>query len=1361
MRDPNLLEELARAAGAYTKERLPTIEQLQRDSITTSPDNQIEARQSLIVQRTNSVYYRDPTKQKRNLIRSKKEKAALLNTDNWTYTTAERYAVLDAHIRKGGSPGLAQAILSFDLNDPLDVNVAYVADNNGDAICTGKSNGWLELAAKRNERNDVAYIRLLTKFGASQASRDNALAIALEQGALETAQELFHNDANPNAIGIPDHFLSAIRDQNQRLYTMFLAARTPLNTFYINQALLQTVGRDTDLVALLIAHGADGMSNDGEALCASIDIHAMQDTAMILINSENDFLSAVLDKATNKACAIADEKTKLGFLKLLFSAGANANTPRIHDELLAAVKNEQFSLVQLLIDCETSPDHNEAECLRLAITSNQINYARVLLQGSVSTISASRALGEANVLEDLETFEEIVKAIVEKGVSQASLTKCLHDSVEKGSTLLAPMLIERGAVLDYGNAQCVRRSLHRRDFALLGKLLEGSCQPSVLGGVLPDAMKIQPPSERFEVMSQLLKKGVSGKELHIALQTLAANMKDQADYSLVEALMNHNASVDFFDRNGNCICTAAAQHNERALDLLCQGNPSPDTASSAIKVLPVSFETAGAVEYEQQVGMMSALLEKGVYGPPLAEMLITAVRDDRRQKALTALIRYRADANYHNGKAIEEALGLPGISALELICKGCKIEKSTFVSQLSNVLDPAKFNDSNLDKATLLVRTSTKYGYKGVLNKPLLDEVETRGSRVEVIKLLLGFGASANFQNARALQIAISAGNVEVCRLLLASGVEQPNIALAFPATSGIVDRGTRYELMKSLLEAGKYGIGQDQALVQACQEAIQYDLTHVDLLLEYQASANFNDGAAVLASVDTSNLPLLKRLVHTGLNRRTMADACTLIRRKDFTRDERYQMLQTLLSVFSDEDQASVALIEAVERDPQDIKTASLLLDHGASLETKHALAMQLVASAGSLELLNILLSKNPSQSCRDICFNSVATSLLSNDQRLPVYRALLETGITQDMISAALFEATGLEIIDTSVLSLLIDFNASLDYDNGSAIHRVVTRGDLESLNVLFRGVVSSKETLDRSFSASMELTDPHRLTIAKALLEKEPGVNQDRVSNHLAQIVEEEDHDLLSLMMDYEPDPAYNEGESLRFCAQSGDAKAAELLARAKISSLAVYHAFETLLNCRTIQSKPNGLQTARVLLSMGVTQTLVDRALLDGFDEPIDQLTHNLVELLIPYNPYINGGGGKFFVDTATNGALELFMRLASQKPDLNIVIPALIRAFKDENELLTWLTILEESTNRGLEPLQDFVIFIALTEFPTGNLLIKHLLGHGCPANSKTDSEMYQFTSAETMTLLIWALSPTTPTISEAVIMEILQDGHDG
>lgn len=1473
MRDPERLIQLTRQAGAYEREPLPAVERPRRDSIATSPVDQQDAREKLELQRTSSSYYKDPNKNKvRNLLRSKTKKTARNDRSSWVFTKAERFAELDQQIRNGGPVRLAQAVLDVELTDPLDVNGSYVPDQDGNAVATGAPNGWLDLVAARN---DVDYIRLLTAAGASQQVKDKALGVALQRKAIGAVQELLRNNANPNISG-SGYFMKAIREQDMHLISIFLTSIIPLHPNYINDALVASVGRDNpDLVALLIAHGGNGNYADGQALRNAIAAEHLEDTATILLHSTGLLSDTSLSNATETACLIGNDTIKQRILEMLLLAGADPDTPTIQSQLLDAVKAVQPSFVQLLIHHGTSPDRNDAETLRYAIALGQMELVAVLLQGTVSTGSASKALLESKALDVAEQYEYVVTALVEKGVSKDSLHICLADAVDKGcGPALAPMLIENGASLDYNKAQCVRSALEQNNFNLLRILLTGNCHPTTLCKVLPNAMAIQDQSERFHVMSLLIEKGVSGEQLHVALRTSVGEAKNAVDFQLMGLLIQKHASVDFTDKDGNCVCIAAAREDEKALDMLDHGDPSPDTASAALQHLPVSFAKSEPAEYEKTVRMVHLLLRKGAFGVSAAEMLIQAVRDDYRGKALDLLLTHEADANFQGAKAIEEALHLPNIHALEQLCGRSSLTRKTFATQLPNALKP---NGFNMQKASLLIHTSSKYDYKDVLDKALLEEVQVNGSRKEVIKLLLSLNASVNFAEGEALRHAVSKGDVETTRLLLAAKPTTTHVARAFPATMQINDFTTRYALMQSLLHNGGPGMG-NEALIQASREASPQDLSLVELLIQHQATPDFRNGAPVIESIKAKNLPLLDFFVRSKLNKKTLTHAFNVARTIECSREERHAIFSTLLkSRFTGFD-TSQALIEILQLDPTDVETSVLLLDHGASVDHQTGYAMQTAAAAGSLKLLNILKAKNPHQTSRDAAFQSATSATLEIETRKDVYVTLLETGITRGLVSVALLAATCQETIDTALLSLLIRYNASLDFDDGRAVYNIAARGEVKTLSTLLTGTVSQMRTLDRSFSACVALEGEARYAIAKQLLEKEPGVDISLISHHLAHIVSQSDHKLLSLLMEYKPNPSYNNGESLVLAAQAGDAVSTAMLVKSKIPKKARNRAFKAMLDHRAIQTAPDGLQTASILCPLGVEQDLLDQALLDAFDDPISQATKDLVELLIPFKPNFNGEDGKVFCVAACSGEVEFFRRMAAQKPDFNVVIPSLVLIFsaevegweteeeelndgskrgkktkveedlpeelkksmkatveddlpkeskqnmkamvedvKDEDvpplytagenvpevdakeepkveeptdeqsempateekpkkkqtneeKLVTFLQHLENCGQRGDTPLSDFVLFNAMGSFPNGRLLVKHLLDHGCPANSKTDAlvdssgELLRLgppVRDETMTALIWTLTNVEPEISEELALEILQRDESG
>jgi len=1386
MRDFERLVQLTQQAGAYESTPLAPVQPPNSDSIAASQGDWDDAREKLELRRTSSTYYKDPNKGKvRNLLRTSKKKTALNDRSGWVFTKAERFAEIDQAIRKPGTVRLAQAILTADLTDQLDVNVTYTFDQDGNTVATGAPNGWLDIVAARN---DVDYIRLLAAAGASQQVKDKALGVALQRGNTGAVKELLRNKANPNASGF-EYFMKAVKDQDMELIKTFLTAIIPLHQNHINDALVASAGRDNpDLVALLFAHGGEGNYDDGHALRNAIASETLEVTATILLHSIDVLSEESLANATETACLVSNDTIKQRVLEMLLYAGSDPNTPAVQNQLLEAVRAVHPSFVQLLVHHGTSPDQNDAETLRHAIASGQMDLVAVLLQGTISTGSASKALLESKAIDVPEQYEYIVHALVEKGVSEDSLHICLADAVDKGcGPALAPMLIERGAILDYNEAQCVRSALKQNKINLLRILLTGTCEPTTLCKVLPFAMAIQDRTDRYHVVSSLIDKGVSGKDLHVALRTTLGDSKDAVDFQLMSYLIQKRASVDFADECGNCVAIAAARKDEKALDTLEAGDPSPDTASAALQVLPVSFAKSESEEYEKTVRMVDLLLRMGAFGVPAAELLIQAVRDDYRGKALDLLLKYRANANYKNGQAIAEALCLPNIHALEQICGRSQLTRDTLATQLPNAMKP---NGFDMPKTSLLIQTTSRYGYNDVLHQALLEEIQAYGSRKPVIELLLSLKASVDYAEGEALRHAVSKGDVETTRLLLAANPTTQHVARAFPATMQINDLTTRYALMQSLLKNGGPGMG-NEALIQASREATPQDLSLVELLIQHKATPDFRDGAPVIEAVNAKNLPLLDLFVRSKLNVITLTHAFNVARTIKCSREERLAIFSTLFrSGFKGFD-TSQALLEVLHVDPTDVETSVLLLEYGASVDHQTGSAVQSAAAAGSLQLLDILLAKKPIQSSRDAAFRAATASTLDIEQRRNVYVALLETGITRDLISAALLVATGQATIDKTLLSLLIGYNASLDFQNGGAVYKVVTKGDFDTVKTILTGTVTQMKTLEFSFSASIALEEEARYEIAKQLLEKKPGVSASVVSRHLAQVVSQGDHKLLSLLMEYKPEPSYNNGESLVLAARAGDAVSTAMLVKSKIPKKDLNRAFAAMLDQHAIQETPGGLETASILCPLGIEQKLLDRALLNAFDDPSNQTTKDLVELLIPYKPDFNGEDGKVFGVAASSGEMELFRRMAAQKPDFDVVIPALITIFSvdmdgwetedegedekeeieevkevaqteektevkteakeeqkeeevisptagenvpkqeeepklketNEEKLVRYLQHLEDCGQRGDTPLSDFVLFGAMWNFPKGRLLVKHLLDYGCPANSKTEANV--------------------------------------
>jgi len=1467
MRDLNRLAELARRNGAHEREPLPKMGPPPPLSMATSQNDMQDARRDLVLQRQASRYYNDPSKQRRNMFKSKSKKAMLSDTTSWKFTPAERWAKIDEHIRQRSHVNMALALLLTDAEQKLDVNATYTSDQNGDSIQTNNQNGWLNFVA---ELNSVDYVRLLCAFGANEQSKNAAFARAVEQQSWTSAHELLRNNANPNVIGI-EKFINAISEQDMEAIELLLTSIIPVDATFLNQGLVTAAWTgNLDIIALLIAHGAHTDYNEGQALSTAIVAGRRNAAATILLNLGYSNLdsSISLYNATAAACHhVEDPSERLKLLEMLFSAGANGNTIELQEQLLRAAALDHREMVELLIGNGTSVNRNNAESLHIAIKNENLNIAMSLLRGDISQSNASIALEDASTLQDTNQYEKLVSALIEKGVHPTALHKALTEAVKKNcTTVLLQLLISHGAIII--DAQCVRTVLQRNNIGYLTVLLSAPCKPDELCQSLPDAMKIRDRSDRFEIIRVLLDKGVSGRELHIALQTVAQDATNATDFKLMELLVRNNASVDF--ARGHCVCIAAQNENEEALDILAGGEPSKETATAALAVLPVTFTNPDPSMYEKCIRMMQLLLEKGATGQPASQLLIKATREDSRRKAFRLLLQYKADANYDSGSAVEEALKHSNSTILRQICQQLPLVKSTFAAQLPNALEPTGFD---LEKVTILVKWAAHYGFNDALDVPLILEVQRHGSRKEVIRLLLDNGANVDFRNGEALVMSVWNGDIETTRIFLSNRPLSKNVARAFPATLNIKSPQLKYEFMQALLSSGDPNMG-NEALIQVSREAIPDDLSLVELLLQNNVSPDYQSGAAVVEAVRSNNKPLLELFVRTGLKSETLSRTFDVIREMKYTKTQRNPLLETVLASGVDSLNTGQALIEAVERDPADIETSTLLLQYNAPVDTDDGRALQTVAAAGSYELLTLFLARNPNQWSRDNAFRAAMLSSLPGDIKTTIYRILLCTGIAANLITAALLDSTRQLPLEKPLLELLTSFGASLDAQEGLALNDVVTFGAVDEVRILLTGKVAQTETIGRAFATSMSLSRDARFAIAKQLLEKEPGVNVRVISHFLAQAVREKDHALLEMLLKYHPDTSYNDSESMVLAAQTGDEKASELLVRGNPPRQTVNRAFEALLDSRAIQKQPGGFNTALILLRLGVQQSLVNRALLDCFDDPVDTLTVRWVDALIPYKPNFSGDNGKAFIIAACCESVQLFERMAMQGPDLNVVVPSLIVCFRSRKEewfeewaareadgapdmtkndgaesevqakpcnesrrplqahveddvesvkseghpespseyddsqqdtrksekqavnqdessdvdaftdersstppplptaeerLVFYLQILEACSNRGSNTLDDSVVYVAMTAFPQGRLLVDHLLDNGCSADSKINASIdpstnlfsHGSTQPESLSPLIWALTYAEEEIGESVIFEIMKRGDGG
>jgi ankyrin repeat protein len=1276
------------------------------------------------------------------------------DTTKWVFTLNERRKTLDHSFRNGDPVGVAQAIIEYHPTQPFDINICFEDESNSkkhkDPQPPGKTTSrWLEQAATNNS---LDYVRLFASRGARQQALNDALGIALSNNSRPIIEQLLRYGADPN-----DHsqaFQSAVGVNDIELVSLILQACSSkaLNSNQLHPALLTAIQmRSYHMAALLLAHGANPGHLSGQPLVTAIQSQDLRMLSLILVGCSEIISSELLAIATSVACELQDISLKVSCLELLLCAGAPTESQIICNQLCVAVKTNQLDYISMLIQRGISPDYNEAEAVQLAVNELKVECLQKLSKGTLSTSNASKAIDgiPENVSEELALG--IVGILFEKGADckGRGWGRLLVVAVENCYQTLITTLVDHGTSIDYENSRVVRIVLRRNNLDLLQLLLHGRSTSQILAKALPDAIHVTEKEKRRRAILMLLDKGAKGPEMNIALLQ-AVTSSTLRDLEVVKALLQQGASVNHVDRNGNCIKVAVDKGDLELLSIFCDHNPSDRILSAAIRV---AFDSMGRIPQSDVLRIMDLLMSKGARGPEIAQTLVEIVRGNDIE-ILNLLLRRGADVNQQGGLVIEEALKTTSVAALEEICKISRIEQETFTRLISLALT-ASDNDS---RAILLIRACRKY--RGELSRILIKVVSQFDGREGLVKALLQNGATVNYDNGKALCHAVHSGNVKLVDWLTVD-LELETLSAVFRIATGVEDPKLRHEIMTILLRGTSKGkkFGQDDALVFECQRGPKASLDSVNLLLQHDADVDHLKGAAIQQAVSAKSSELLRLLFSRQPNQTSLCTAFKTAREVICSLEKRLELFKALLEKGYRGNQINQALVEAISRSPKDEEIPRLLLEYEAEVDFDSGLPLILAARSGNTSLLRFLISKSSNPSSLENSFRSARHASMSDVERLSVYSTLLDTkSVSQDEISAALIDTVSAKTIDMKLIWLLLGHNVSLEFNGGDALCILVKRSDFATAALLLENQLASTKTLNRAFELCFELDRICRLSFANLLVPK--GVSQTLLTGYLNQIVADKDHNLVQLFVQYGADVEFGGGKALVTAASSGDRVSLQILLSNRVRVELINAAFEGMLASRAPDKYSGGAESARSLLEHGVSQMLKDRALLEAVEYYCNQ-GNVFVRTLMEHGANVNVAEGRCFVITGGFENYELFDAMLGFKPQLDTIIPALVKGIEDEGKLVALIRRCFTYQSPHFDSANNAILFVAIKHFPRGANLVELLLDSNCPAGVTQALKLKANYESEDVTPLVWSLYQTDPVISDSVMLTLLTRGQEG
>ncbi|PHH69661.1 hypothetical protein CDD82_7615 [Ophiocordyceps australis] len=392
--------------------------------------------------------------------------------------------------------------------------------------------------------------------------------------------------------------------------------------------------------------------------------------------------------------------------------------------------------------------------------------------------------------------------------------------------------------------------------------------------------------------------------------------------------------------------------------------------------------------------------------------------------------------------------------------------------------------------------------------------------------------ADGNHNQAEALKSAVASGRKDIALAIIMGNnpPQRPGVDEAFPFlyNNSSIDTSTKLQLAELLLCAGAAGLVVAKALERAC---VTHFVQMAKLLAEYGASIEYNEASVLKTAIERGQTDLVESLLRDGSTLSpSLASTCVLLISKQASFQERYNILNRLLLKGAHGSPINDILIDAVEAGDVDTvvlllspvfqpaANSSLLQETGskslslgqvqhavASVDHKSGEALRTAVLRGDLGMTKRLLTGKPSPETLSIVFP--LTRKLSNVDRYQMVELFLKQSLSGPSLHAALHDALGQDVSqrDKSLIKLLLDYKADVNFDQGSGLTRLIQQRDMELLGLLVQK--ASPQTAAARLQDVIKVSDHQtRQEMALMLLDAGAAVGTQQVAQALLRVLEE---------------------------------------------------------------------------------------------------------------------------------------------------------------------------------------------------------------------------------------------------------------
>jgi ankyrin repeat protein len=575
-------------------------------------------------------------------------------------------------------------------------------------------------------------------------------------------------------------------------------------------------------------------------------------------------------------------------------------------------------------------------------------------RSSVALETTSAMVPEITWLEEVCDQEnlEYIRLMCQAGLGQDALGRAFKIALSKHSMDAMEVLLRFGAVASAACQEAIRERVKLHDVALVRLLLSA-----------PSVMSVEAWQSCLEPEIQSLEAGWI-RSPDLLLLCLAHRPEVVCGHLLLKALESQNLPV-----------TAI---------MLAYGRFSGDNFRDVRKL---ACEFASRVLDDGRRHKFFTVLVKSEFVADSLVLRQELVKDVKTRQL--PLIKLLADAGIivdmepHN--AFYWAVSHMDFDILELF-KSCK-----FSSPISLAL---KFVPDSTSESDLL-RLVEILGPIGLAGEPL-DSCLIRAVRrrhIQLVDAMIRYGASIEFEQASAIQIALGNPDLELLGILLRSNCSAKILSTTIRTAMVLKSRPIRLQAMRALVKKGVLPQELGVPLQRLVSEDGDVDSELIQLLLQHEAPVDgVGDDAnnVVLVAARRGNLSILKMLCDARPRNETLSkavpvafgvmDTCVAL-----------NMIKLLLQKGAAGLPTHQTLLAAAKQDRLEI--VRLLVEHGADANYSSGASFGVALTTLNFKLLQILCAKcPPSQASIESgfflaidprCYTSEALELLLSSTR------------------------------------------------------------------------------------------------------------------------------------------------------------------------------------------------------------------------------------------------------------------------------------------------------------------------------------------------------------------------------------------